>query len=244
MQKLCVLFWIICFTSHCLANNWAHDTIDYETDFSTENYKIISVLDSLLAKYNNQSYDLATDASLLNIYGFHPSEIPCYPDTIYQERLASLESPIHFDYNEFVQNFIDLYIYKRREQVSRMPGLASVYYPMIEKVLDQNELPLELKHLVIVESALNPNAVSRAGATGMWQLMYPTAKQYGIFISSYIDERRDPNKSTVAAVKFLKDLYEIYNDWLLVIAAYNCGPGNVNRAIRRSGGKTNFWTIR
>jgi membrane-bound lytic murein transglycosylase D len=122
-------------------------------------------------------------------------------------------------------------------------GLSGLYFPLYEQILDQQGLPLEFKYLSIVESALNPMAVSRVGATGLWQFMYNTGKLYNLKINSFIDERRDPEKSTLAACQYFKDMYAIYNDWLLVIAAYNCGAGNVNRAIARSGGKTTFWEI-
>jgi len=124
-----------------------------------------------------------------------------------------------------------------------MLGLSEYYFPMFEKELDAAGLPLELKYLPIIESALNPRAFSRAGASGLWQFMYGTGKMYGLNLNSYVDDRRDPLKATQAAVKFLKDLYSMYNDWYLVIAAYNCGPGNVNKAIYRSGGKRDFWKI-
>ena len=124
-----------------------------------------------------------------------------------------------------------------------MLGLTDYYFPLFESALDLYQLPLELKILPVIESALNPRAVSRVGATGLWQFMYSTGKLYGLQIDSYVDERRDPLSATMAAVRYLRDLYNIYGDWTLVIAAYNCGPGNVNKAIRRSGGKRSYWDI-
>ena len=124
-----------------------------------------------------------------------------------------------------------------------MLGLSEYYFPMFEEALDRYDLPLELKYLPIIESALNPKALSRAGACGLWQFMYGTGKQMKLEISSFVDDRRDPVKATDAAARYLKSLYGIYGDWHLAIAAYNCGPGNVNRAIRRAGGKTNYWQI-
>ncbi len=164
-------------------------------------------------------------------------------DSIYVERLENIVSPFKLSYNSHVKAYINLYTQKRRKQVETMLGLAEYYLPMFEAALDAKGLPLELKYLPIIESALNPRAFSRAGASGLWQFMYYTGKQYGLTVNSYVDERRDPHKSTLAAVDFLSDLYDIYGDWQMVIAAYNCGPGNVNRAIRRSGGKRNFWEI-
>lgn len=166
-----------------------------------------------------------------------------FSDSAYIEQLAQLVSIIDLTYNEKVKAFINLYANKRRGQVAKMIGLSEYYFPMIEEYLDRADLPLELKYLPIIESALNTRARSRAGAVGLWQFMYGTGKIYGLEINSYVDERRDPVKATIAATKFLKNLYNQYKDWTLVIAAYNCGPGNVNKAIRRSGGKRNFWEI-
>lgn len=165
------------------------------------------------------------------------------PDSVYISRLAAINSPIPFIFNDQVKSYIKLYTQRRREQVENMLGLSDYYFPLFEAALDAKNMPLELKYLPIIESALNPQAVSRAGASGIWQFMYYTGKRYGLEINSYIDERRDPVKASYAAVDFLSDLYNIYRDWTLVIAAYNCGPGNVNKAIRRSGGKRDFWGI-
>jgi membrane-bound lytic murein transglycosylase D len=164
-------------------------------------------------------------------------------DSIYIERLQNIESPLEFPFNSKVKAYIELYTQKKRKQVEIMLGLSEYYFPIFEEALDAAGLPLELKYLPIIESALNPRAFSRAGASGLWQFMYGTGKMYGLKVDSYVDDRRDPLKSTQAAVKFLKDLYARYGDWYLVIAAYNCGPGNVNKAIYRSGGKRDFWQI-
>jgi membrane-bound lytic murein transglycosylase D len=150
---------------------------------------------------------------------------------------------MEMSYNRVVKNFIDLYTHNRRDRVQIMLRLSDYYFPMFEEVFDKYGIPEELKYLSVIESALNPRAVSRAGAAGMWQFMYYTGRTYGLTINSLVDERRDPLKSTVAAASFLRDLYDIYKDWTLVIAAYNCGPGNVNKAIRRAGGKRNYWDI-
>jgi len=166
-----------------------------------------------------------------------------YPDSVYKERLSRLPGLVRLSYNDIVKKFIEVYTIKRRDQVEVMLGLSEYYFPVFEQVLDANNLPLELKYLPIIESALNPRAVSRAGATGIWQFMYTTSKLYKLKVNTFVDERRDPVKSTYAAVEYLKDLHNIYHDWILVIAAYNCGPGNLNRAIRRSGGNTNYWEI-
>ncbi len=165
------------------------------------------------------------------------------PDSVYIDRLQSIESPLEFPFNSKVKAYIELYTQKKREQVKIMLGLSEYYFPLFEEALDAAGLPLELKYLPIIESALNPRAFSRAGASGLWQFMYGTGKMYGLRVDSYVDDRRDPIKSTQAAVKYLKDLYKQYGDWYLVIAAYNCGPGNVNKAIYRTGGKRDFWQI-
>ena len=166
-----------------------------------------------------------------------------FHDTVYAKRLYDLPTVMELSYNQVVKKHIEMYSVRRRDQVSYMLALGEYYFPMFEEALDKEGMPLELKYLPVIESALNPTAVSRVGATGLWQFMLRTGKGYGLEVNSLIDERRDPYKSTQAAVKYLKDLYTIYGDWNLVIAAYNCGPGNVNKAIARSGGKRDYWEI-
>nr|WP_036930401.1 LysM peptidoglycan-binding domain-containing protein [Prevotella sp. 10(H)] len=166
-----------------------------------------------------------------------------FNDSVYVNRLYSLPTKMELAFNPVVRDYIEMYAGRRRNQVSYMLGQAKYYFPLFEEALDKEGLPLELKYLPIIESALNPIARSRAGATGLWQFMAPTGKMYDLEINSLVDERRDPHKSTDAAARYLKDLYAIYGDWNLVIAAYNCGPGNVNKAIRRSGGQTDYWAI-
>ncbi|HPR31003.1 MAG TPA: LysM peptidoglycan-binding domain-containing protein [Prolixibacteraceae bacterium] len=164
-------------------------------------------------------------------------------DSLIIQRLEAIQSSIPLSYNETVKNMITLYTRKRSSQVEIMLGLANYYFPIFEEILDRYQLPLELKYMAIIESALNARALSRAGASGLWQFVYGTGKMYGLEITSFVDERRDPVRSTEAAARYLSDLYAIYKDWHLVIAAYNCGPGNVNKAIARSGGKRDYWTI-
>jgi membrane-bound lytic murein transglycosylase D len=182
-----------------------------------------------------------------NMYGFAPDSVPRPSVGIIQQRLNMLDaqSPFDLGYIEEVQPYIDLYAYKRRHLVERMLGLSQLYYPIFEEKLDAYDLPLELKHLAVIESALNPTATSRAGARGLWQFMYATGKMYDLEITSYVDERCDPYKSTEAACQFLQHLYSIYGDWQICLAAYNAGPGNINKAIRRAGGgKKTYWEIR
>lgn len=170
-------------------------------------------------------------------------EVVSCSDTVYLARLDSIRSAIPLSYNGVVRNYIELYTARKRCQLATMLGACEYYFPIFEEALDAASLPLELKFLPIIESALNPVAQSRAGACGLWQFMYSTGKMYKLDINSFVDERRDPLLSTKAAVNYLGDLYKIYGDWMLVIAAYNCGPGNVNKAIRRAGGKKNYWDI-
>jgi membrane-bound lytic murein transglycosylase D len=166
-----------------------------------------------------------------------------YPDSVYTNRLNNLNLVIKLRYNSIIRNHIHVYTVKQRDKFSAVLGMMDYYFPMIEDIFDSFGLPDELKYMAVIESALNPNAVSRAGATGLWQFMYSTGRLYGLTINSVVDERRDPVKATYAAARFIKDLYGIYKDWILVIAAYNCGPGNVNKAIRRSGNKKDYWEI-
>lgn len=165
------------------------------------------------------------------------------PDSIYKLRLSKMPCLMEMPYNNTVRSFIELYTVRKRRQVEYMMGMSDYYFPIFEQVLGANNLPLELKYLPIIESALNTTIVSRMGAAGLWQFMIPTGRMYGLEVNSLIDERLDPIKATNAAARFLKDLYSIYGDWHLVIAAYNCGPGNVNKAIRRAGGKRDYWAI-
>lgn len=168
---------------------------------------------------------------------------PVVSDSIYMDRLSRIPSIMEMPYNEAVKKFIDMYATRLRGKVSYMLAATNFYMPIFEEALDLYDLPMELKYLPIIESALNPVAVSRQGATGLWQFMLGTGKVYGLENNSLVDERRDPIKSTWAAVRYLKDLYAIYQDWNLVLAAYNSGPGTVNKAIRRAGGATDYWTI-
>src|SRR5690606_35823122 len=173
------------------------------------------------------------------------STLPLY-DSILEARLKTINdaTPIEMEYNQYVKAFINLYVNKKRDLSSIVLGIAPRYFPMFEEVLDRYNMPLELKYLAIVESALNPSAQSWVGAKGLWQFMYRTGKMYDLQVTSFYDERMDPYKSTVAACNYMMDLYKMYDDWNLVLAAYNSGPGNVNRAIRRSGGFKDYWKIR
>ena len=170
-------------------------------------------------------------------------DVATVSDSVYKLRLSKMPCLMEMPYNSPVRSFIDLYTVRKRRQVEYMLGMSNYYFPIFEQILGANNLPLELKYLSIIESALNTTIVSRMGAAGLWQLMIGTGRMYGLEINSLVDERLSPVKATNAAAHFLKDLFSIYGDWNLVIASYNCGPGNVNKAIRRSGGKRDYWAM-
>ena len=179
----------------------------------------------------------------MQVVGKGKEYIPVFPDSVLVRRFASINSAIPLDFNDKVKRYIEVYTVEKRKHFEIILERMPVYYPLFDEILSEYKLPLELKHLTIIESALNPHAVSRSGATGIWQFMYRTAGIFDLKMNYYIDERKDPYRSTQAAATYLAKLYEIYDDWLLAIAAYNCGPGTMNKAIRRSGGKRNFWQI-
>ena len=194
-------------------------------------------IDSLLADWKVKNLiSTASDCNMENVN-------PVVSDSVIMDRLSRMPTVIEMPFNEVVRKFIALYTTNLRERVSYMVSASNFYMPIFEEALEAYGLPMELKYLPIIESALDPNAVSRAGAAGLWQFMVATGKIYGLETNSLLDERRDPIKSTWAAVRYLKDLYDIYHDWTLVIAAYNSGPGNINKAITRAGGKRDYWEI-
>jgi len=195
-------------------------------------------LDSMLTRW----YVKKSLNNKIEDYTLFDSIITDVSDSVYLERLQKLTSPIQMTYNEDVKNWINIYIKKNR-RTPAIIGLMEYYSPIFEEVLDAKGLPLEFRYLPIIESALNPRALSRAGASGLWQFIYSTGKMYDLEINSYIDQRMDPIASTHAAAQFISDMYAVYGDWTLVLAAYNCGPGNVNKAIKRAKQKTDFWEI-
>ena len=211
-------------------NDGKEETIDLP---EAMNYEV----DSLLNLYYSKTY-LQQDEDCN-----YRDENRDYPKEVYIERLRRLPNVMEMPYNEIVQKFIDRYTGRLRHSVSYMLGASNFYIPIFEEALEAYGLPLELKYLPVIESALNPKATSHAGAAGLWQFMVATGKQYGLEINSLIDERRDPIKSSYAAAHYLKDLYNIFGDWSLVIAAYNCGPENINKAIHRADGQADYWKI-
>jgi len=194
-------------------------------------------LDSLLNLYMSKTYlSEDSDCNMRNVN-------PTYTKEEYINRLSRLPTVMEMVYNEVVQKFIDRYSGRLRHSISYMLGASNFYIPIFEEALEVYQLPLELKYLPVIESALNPKAVSRVGATGLWQFMIGTGKQYGLQVNSHVDERRDPVKSSYAAARYLSDLYKVFGDWNLVIAAYNCGPENITKAIHRAKGEKDYWRI-
>ena len=205
-----------------------------DIDFPEAMYEDV---DSLLSIYHAKTY-LTTDKNCQS------SNInPTYAPEVYMDRLQRMPTVMEMPYNDVVQTFIDRYTSRLRNMVSVMLGASNFYMPLFEEALETYQLPLELKYLPIIESALKPTAVSHAGATGLWQFMLTTAKDYGLTINSLVDERRDPVMASYAAARYLNDLYKIFGDWSLVIAAYNCGPANITKAIHRAGGERDYWKI-
>lgn len=217
-----------------------------QDSLSYKNYNEAALIDSLwlneLIKsplYDTIQYVISDDEILV-------TELEELPTELLKERLEVLNSktPFHIEYNKSLESVIKTYLKRRKSSFSGLMEKARYYFPMFEEMLDKYDIPLEMKYLAIVESALKPRARSRVGATGLWQFMYQTGKQFDLDVSSYVDERSDPYRATEAACKYLSALHEIFGDWDLALAAYNSGPGNVSKAIRRSGGKTNYWNIR
>jgi membrane-bound lytic murein transglycosylase D len=206
---------------------------------------VAEILDSLVnaTYFKDEHFSIPSKES--GKFGFPSTFVPQYSDSVYAARIAALrrKTPIPLVYNEHVRGFIRLYAVDKRGSVAKILGLTKLYFPLFEEKLDEYNVPLEMKYLAIVESALNPTAVSSAGAKGLWQFMYGTGKMYGLQSSSFIEDRYDPYKASVAASRHLRDLYNIYGDWFLALAAYNSGPGNVNKAIRRAGGIKDYWAI-
>lgn len=212
-----------------LKNSITDDDIVFPESFDTDVHK-------MMTNWYLQNY-IVLDAEVENK---SPGEVN---EETYIRRLAAIPSVIEMPYNQIVRKHIERYVYRSRTLIEEMLGMSLYYMPIFEQALEKEGLPLELKYLPIVESALDPNAVSRVGAAGLWQFMIGTGKGLGLEINSLVDERRDPYRSSAMAAKYLKNLYQIYNDWSLAIAAYNCGPGNVNKALHRNGGTGDFWDI-
>lgn len=217
------------------------DTATYiETGISPEDYTI-EVTDSLMDLWyvHQMAIDAENDFFDMDSVKFQSN----VPDEVYIERLKKMNSFIQIPYNDIVRNYIIMYSEKMKQRMPYMLGLCKYYMPIFEETFDRHEIPVELKAMAIIESAMNPRAESRVGAKGMWQFMYHTAKSYGLHVDSFVDERMDPVKSCEAAALYMYDAYKMFGDWILAIASYNCGPGNVRKAIKRAGGSREFWDI-
>lgn len=243
MKKILLLF----FCSTSVFAQMPNDTVSKKIDaldlFSDYD---IALIDSLLmdSKYKSPLYH-SSEYLIEDVEEKNTTDVLLTTEFL-KQRLAKIDAktPFHIAYNPALEKVIKSYLKYRKKYYPALMAKAMYYFPMFEKYLDQYDIPLEMKYLAIVESTLNPTAKSRVGATGLWQFMYSTGIQYKLKVSSYVDERQDPLKATVAACQYLSDLYAIFGDWDLALAAYNSGPGNVSKAIKRSGGYRNYWNIR
>lgn len=243
MQKLFPYLLLVAFFSLHLPSAFSQqgDSLSaLMTDTAITDLNFDENLDSLLNLYY-VGQAIANDPDFWNQQS--DSLVPVFSDSVYIDRLKKIPTVVDLTYNTVVRRYIDVYTRQKRGSVGVMLGLSQYYFPLFDEIFDYYDIPNEMKYMSIIESALNPRAISRTRAVGLWQFMYGTGRLYGLTVNSLVDERRDPIKSTHAAARFVKDLYAIYGDWILVVAAYNCGPGNVNKAIRRSGGKRNYWDI-
>lgn len=227
-------------SAHSQSDTSLQDTIP-KHDFS-----FVDRYDSLLTAHFKMLDQFTTDTTVLNVHNYPSDSVPKFSNDVFTFRIGQMDeqSPFEFKSNDATIAMIKLYAYKRKKLTSKMLAYGELYFPIFEEYLIKYNMPLELKYLPIVESALNPTAKSHAGAGGLWQFMPKTGQMYDLDITSYVDERFDPYLATDAACKYLRFLHSIYNDWSMALAAYNAGPGNVNKAIRRSGGKTTYWEIR
>ena len=239
-----ILFLFFC--SALLSPNFLSASVSDTLSFSLqEEDPKLAQMDSLWSLEQLSVQQIETDTNKLNHWDYASDSIPLFSDSLIQLRLSSLneQTPFELVYNQAVKTQINVYANTYRNHVSRMLGKANYYFPLFESKLDEYDLPLEFKYLAIVESALKPHARSRSAATGLWQFMYATGKIYDLKVTSYIDERSDPLQSTIAACEYFTFLYKMFNDWELVLAAYNGGPGYVSRAMRKSGAK-DYWSVR
>lgn len=245
-MKKTMLSIVVALSAFCSYASVQKDTIPNSFKVPNADDPELAEIDKILVSSYTNHYCFSTDKAFLNAYNYQQEEVPTFSQELVRSRMNVLDKNTPFDltYNGTVQGFIDLYAVRRRDITTKVLGMSQLYFPMIEEKLAKHGIPLEMKYLAIVESALNPSAISRAGAGGLWQFMVATGKMYNLDVTSYQDERFDAFKSTEAACLYLKFLYKTFGNWELALAAYNSGPGNVNKAIRRSGGKKDFWAIK
>ena len=233
---LCLI--LPCLSAHAQQEITVHDDrIGEDEEIGLPEGLMSNELDSLLHEWATKNFLTFDEDCETN------NDNPTFSKEEYVTRLSHLPNVIDMPYNEVVRKFIDQYSSRLRRSVSIMLGASNFYFPIFEEALEAYQLPIELRYLPIIESALNPGATSRVGAAGLWQFMIGTGKQYGLEVTSLIDERRDPIKSSYAAARYLRDLYKIFGDWTLAIASYNCGPQNVLKAIKRADGIRDYWSI-
>jgi membrane-bound lytic murein transglycosylase D len=217
-----------------------------QVEISPEGERFVKMVEESLNEFYSDYANSTNYDSIMKALNYEANEIPQFSDEVYCERLAKMDnmSPFEFKCNESSLSIVKFFATKRRDFARVVMGRSAIYFDMFEEMLAKYDMPIELKYLAVIESGLRPQVKSRAGALGLWQFMYRTGLYYGLEENSYIDERMDPVLATDAACRYLKKLFEIYNDWNMALAAYNAGPGNVNKAIRRSGGKTTYWEVR
>ena len=234
------------------------ENLKYRLDLAAAEQEESDTAGSMATGISPEDYTIEVTDSLMDLWYIHQMAIDAeddffdmdsvrfesnVPDEVYVERLKKMNSFIQIPYNDIVRNYIIMYSEKMKQRMPYMLGLCKYYMPIFEETFDKHEIPVELKAMAIIESAMNPRAESRVGAKGMWQFMYNTAKSYGLHVDSFVDERMDPVKSCEAAALYMYDAYKMFGDWILAIASYNCGPGNVRKAIKRAGGSREFWDI-
>lgn len=241
MIKFTTIIFSIVLSSISLAQ-----TINWTAEDSLRGESMIKTIEQSLYYFYAENGSETDYDSIIEALNFERDEVPHYSDKVYCERLNVINemSPFHLECNDITLSTIKFFVEKRRGFARVVLGRSKLYFDLFEKKLAEHDLPIELKYLAVIESGLRPQVKSRAGALGLWQFMYATGRMYGLEENSYIDERMDPELATEAACRYLKKLYEIYNDWNLALAAYNAGPGNVNKAIRRSGNKLTYWEVR
>ena len=237
--SICLLFTITAVAQEEQQEQNSIDSLEYQTDEAFHE-EMLKEMDALLDLWYIKKQMGSMNLGMLN----DNEEGGCFVDSVVRSRLENLRTVVPLTYNYDVRSKIELYACKRKRSSSIILGLSQYYYPWMREIFDKYDVPEELIYLTIVESALNPTAVSRAGATGIWQFMYRTGKTYQLEVNTFVDDRRDPFKATDAAARHLRDLYKIFNDWGLAVSAYNCGAGGVRKAIARSGGKTDFWDVK